>query len=147
MPHEVLPAWQSFQPYHWVQRKCVEAECGCQSLADGQQSRVQDFMKEKYFGSSTLCLLTRPITRPIRDQNRCAEGTRDRQAGCYEHDTRFPQIFLDGRELPKDPNPTWWGNSVGKWDGDTLVVDTCGFKRVPGKAVSAVNMGARLKLA
>jgi hypothetical protein len=45
----------------------------------------------------------------------------------YEHDNRFRQIFLDGHELPKDPNPTWWGYSVGKWDGDTLVVDTSGF--------------------
>jgi len=39
----------------------------------------------------------------------------------------YRQIFTDGRELPKDPNPTWSGYSVGKWDGDTLVVDTTGF--------------------
>jgi len=45
----------------------------------------------------------------------------------YEHDTTFRQIFIDGRQLPKDPNPTWSGYSVGKWDGDTLVVDTTGF--------------------
>jgi hypothetical protein len=36
-------------------------------------------------------------------------------------------IFTDGRELPKDPNPTWLGYSVGRWDGDTLVVDSIGF--------------------
>jgi hypothetical protein len=36
-------------------------------------------------------------------------------------------IFTDGRELPKDPNPTWMGYSVGHWEGDTLVVDTGGF--------------------
>ena len=36
-------------------------------------------------------------------------------------------IHLDGRELPKDPNPTWLGYSVGKWDGDTLVVTSIGF--------------------
>jgi hypothetical protein len=45
----------------------------------------------------------------------------------YEYQTTYRQIFMDGRELPKDPNPTWWGYSVGKWDGDTLVVDTTGF--------------------
>ena len=45
----------------------------------------------------------------------------------YEHDTTFRQIFIDGRELPKDPNPTWTGYSVGKWNGDTLVADTAGF--------------------
>src|SRR5579863_6719855 len=37
------------------------------------------------------------------------------------------QIFLDGRGHPSDPNPTWLGHSVGRWDGDTLVVDTIGF--------------------
>ena len=36
-------------------------------------------------------------------------------------------IFTDGRKLPVDPNPTWMGYSVGRWDGDTLVVDTAGF--------------------
>ncbi|MSV35905.1 MAG: hypothetical protein EXQ47_09950 [Bryobacterales bacterium] len=36
-------------------------------------------------------------------------------------------IFLDGRELPKDPSPTWLGYSVGRWEGDTLVVTTTGF--------------------
>jgi hypothetical protein len=36
-------------------------------------------------------------------------------------------VFTDGRDLPKDPNPTYMGYSVGKWDGDTLVVTTAGF--------------------
>jgi hypothetical protein len=37
------------------------------------------------------------------------------------------QIFLDGRSHPPDPEPTWGGHSIGKWDGDTLVIDTVGF--------------------
>ena len=45
----------------------------------------------------------------------------------YEAFTQWRQIFTDGREIPKDPNPTWFGYSVGKWEGDTLVVDTIGF--------------------
>jgi len=36
-------------------------------------------------------------------------------------------IFTDGRDLPKDPNPTWLGYSVGRWEGDTLVITTSGF--------------------
>ena len=39
----------------------------------------------------------------------------------------FRQIFLDGRGHPADPNPTWLGHSIGKWEGDTLVVDTVGY--------------------
>jgi hypothetical protein len=37
------------------------------------------------------------------------------------------QIFLDGREVAADAPPTWLGYSTGRWDGDTLVVDTKGF--------------------
>ena len=36
-------------------------------------------------------------------------------------------VFMDGRPLPKDPNPTWLGYSVGRWDRDTLVIDSAGF--------------------
>jgi hypothetical protein len=36
-------------------------------------------------------------------------------------------VFMDGRDLPKDPNPTWLGYSIGRWEGDTLIVTTAGF--------------------
>ena len=39
----------------------------------------------------------------------------------------FHQIYLDGRPHPRDPNPAWYGHSIGRWDGDTLVVDRVGF--------------------
>ncbi len=42
-------------------------------------------------------------------------------------DLTYRQIFLDGRPLPQDPNPTWMGYSVGHWDGDTLVIESAGF--------------------
>jgi len=46
----------------------------------------------------------------------------------YEGGTgRYRQIYMDGRNLPKDPNPTWLGYSVGHWEGDTLVVESAGF--------------------
>jgi hypothetical protein len=39
----------------------------------------------------------------------------------------YRQIFLDGRGHPDDPDPTWYGHSIAKWEGDTLVVDSIGF--------------------
>lgn len=42
-------------------------------------------------------------------------------------DLTYRQAFLDGRPLPKDPNPAWMGYSVGHWDGDTLVVESAGY--------------------
>lgn len=45
-----------------------------------------------------------------------------------ELDSSYRQIFTDNRPLPVDPNPSWNGYSTGKWDGDTLVVQTAGFR-------------------
>jgi hypothetical protein len=48
-------------------------------------------------------------------------------AVLYEVDNTHRQIYTDGRTLPVDPQPTWGGYSVGRWDGDTLIVDAAGF--------------------
>jgi len=45
----------------------------------------------------------------------------------YEENTTFRQVFLDGRQPVKDAEPRWLGYSTGRWEGDTLVVDTVGF--------------------
>ncbi len=45
----------------------------------------------------------------------------------HEIDGLNRQIYTDGRKLPVDPSPSFLGYSVGKWEGDTLVVDTIGF--------------------
>jgi len=52
----------------------------------------------------------------------------DRMIILTERNMQYRQIFMDGRRLPEDPNPIWNGYSTAKWDGDTLVVDTIGFK-------------------
>jgi len=44
-----------------------------------------------------------------------------------ERNASYRQIFTDGRPLPEDPNPSWNGYSTGRWEGDTLVVETIGF--------------------
>ncbi len=40
-------------------------------------------------------------------------------------------IYTDGRKLPEDPDPSFYGTSVGRWEGDSLVVETVGFQQVP----------------
>jgi hypothetical protein len=46
----------------------------------------------------------------------------------YEVNAMYRQIFTDGRPLPDDPTPGWMGYSTAGWEGDTLVVQTTGFR-------------------
>jgi hypothetical protein len=45
----------------------------------------------------------------------------------FESYHSYRQIFTDGRPLPENPDPGWFGYSAGKWEGDTLVVETVGI--------------------
>jgi hypothetical protein len=45
----------------------------------------------------------------------------------HERNMEYRQIFTDGRALPEDPRPAWYGYSSGRWENDTLVVETIGF--------------------
>src|SRR5579862_3086978 len=46
----------------------------------------------------------------------------------YEVNAMYRQVFIDGRPQPKDPSPSWTGYSTAHWEGDTLVVQTEGFR-------------------
>jgi hypothetical protein len=46
----------------------------------------------------------------------------------HEFNAAYREVYMDGRPLPKDPNPTWNGYSVGHWEGDTLVIETNGIR-------------------
>jgi hypothetical protein len=49
----------------------------------------------------------------------------------YEADHTYRQVWTDGREHPKDFSNNWTGHSIGKWEGDTLVIDTIGLNGEP----------------
>jgi len=53
--------------------------------------------------------------------------TRNRLVILYEYMHTFRVVPIDGRSHSADPNPSFFGESIGKWDGDTLVVDVVGF--------------------
>ena len=46
----------------------------------------------------------------------------------HEFNAAYREVYLDGRPLPDDPNPTWNGYSTGHWEGDTLVIETNGIR-------------------
>jgi hypothetical protein len=45
----------------------------------------------------------------------------------FEYEHTYREIWMDGRALPKDPDPSYFGYSVGRWEGDTLIVESAGF--------------------
>ena len=106
-------------------------------LAEGTEAPMMPWATELYeqrletFGYNrpmTVCLphgvpdgLTSPYGFKIVQ-------TQNLTVHLYEEFTKFRQIHTDGRELPVDPNPQYFGYSVGRWDDDTFVVTTAGFK-------------------
>jgi len=89
-----------------------------------RQKRVQYFRKDSPL---TRCL---PVSIPFlnfRGLSRMVQ-TPGLMVILYESpNSPNRTIFMDGRPLPVDPNPTWLGYSVGRWEGDTLVITTNGF--------------------
>lgn len=59
----------------------------------------------------------------------------------FEYHREWRVIWMDGRSHPKDPDPSYMGDSIGKWEGDTLVVDTVGFN---GKEFLDQNVDHRM---
>ncbi len=75
------------------------------------------------------CLPLNPVQLHSHPQPRKIVQTPGLILIIYEANNGLRQIFTDGRSLPEDdPQPWWYGYSVGKWDGDTLVVETIGFR-------------------
>jgi len=86
--------------------------------------------------SSGLDTLTRCLPASIPLATLLSEVTKIVQTPgltlvMHELDNATRQIYTDGRPLPTDPNPSWLGYSIGRWERDTLVVETIGFN---GKA-------------
>jgi hypothetical protein len=74
------------------------------------------------------CLPLHPVQLHSHPQPRKIIQTPGEVLIMYEANEGLRQIFTDGRGLPADAEPWWYGYSVGKWDGDTLVVESTGFR-------------------
>jgi hypothetical protein len=75
-----------------------------------------------------LCLPMGLMQFHTHGQPRKIVQTKDVIVILYEANGGVRQIFLDGRPLPVDAQPWWYGYSTGKWEGDTLVVETTGLR-------------------
>jgi hypothetical protein len=90
--------------------------------------RMQRNRERRLPGAAARCL---PLGLPIMDVFSYSPLKMIQTPGVlvvlYEMDNAHRQIYTDGRKLPVDPQLTWGGYSVGRWEGDTLVVDAAGF--------------------
>jgi hypothetical protein len=92
--------------------------------AELHRQRMENNSKD-YPGAYCLPANASPITRafPYRFVQ-----TPTRMVVLHESDTPgVRQIFLDGRTHPPDWSPTWGGHSIGRWERDTLVIDSTGY--------------------
>ncbi len=94
--------------------------------AELRKQRLTDNSKDH---PDAHCLPLNPVQLHSHPQPRKIVQTPGLILIIYEANNGLRQIFMDGRPLPTDdPQPWWYGYSAGKWDGDTLVVETIGFR-------------------
>jgi len=106
----MLPGGLPFQP--WA------AELRKQRLAENSKDHPD-----------AHCLPLHPVQLHSHPQPRKMIQTPEMILIIYEANNGLRQIFMDGRTLPNnDAEPWWFGYSTGHWDGDTLVVETSGFR-------------------
>ena len=87
------------------------------------QQRTRNFNRDSM---DTLCLPNGPAsaTTPYHDSKIIQTPA---LMVILSDDLTYRQIFMDGRELERDPNPSWLGYSVAHWEANTLVVESAGF--------------------
>ncbi len=95
----------------------------------GLKLRTERFNRHSIDHPDAHCLPINPIHIWGHPQPRKLVQTPNELVFIAEANSVVRQIFTDGRTLPKveDVQPWWFAYSVGKWEGDTLVVDTIGF--------------------
>jgi hypothetical protein len=89
---------------------------------DVMRERAQDFFKSR---PDFQCRPSGPEAESLEREQRILQTPG--MIAVLSPNQTYRQIFLDGRSLEKDPAPMWMGYSIGRWDGDTLVVESNGF--------------------
>ena len=89
---------------------------------DEQRKREEDFFKSR---PAFQCRPSGPEAESFEKPRRILQTPA--MLAVLMPDMTYRQIHLDGRTLEKNPFPIWQGYSVGRWEGDTLVVESNGF--------------------
>ena len=89
---------------------------------------------QRYDNPDALCMPQGPLQYHLDPQPRQIYNVPGRTLIIYESNYGRRTIYTDGRPLPKqgEPTPNWHGYSIGRWDGDTFVVESNNFRGVQG---------------
>jgi hypothetical protein len=101
----------------WVVDKLPFTPAGAAKHASKKAPNAVEACTVHYFGQ----IITGPLPVEILQSDK-------RVTLLYENDHEVRRIFMDGRGHPKDLYATVMGHSIGRWDGDTLVIDTTGLR-------------------
>jgi hypothetical protein len=109
---------------------CASGETGCSHKSSGKVGLTplgQQVMSKPLLHYTAFCfpwgyMRSWQTANPVE-----IIQTPQRLAILFEENTVFKVVPTDGRKHPEDLEPTWDGNSVGRYEGDTLVIDTIGF--------------------
>ena len=114
-----------------VTGRCVADTPGCKSTGTGELPftalGLTAFQKENKFDYGAYCLPSGYVRLWGTPYPLEFIQNSQRLGMLFEQNNVFHVVPTDGRDHPKNLDATWLGNSVGKWDGDTLVIDTIGF--------------------
>jgi hypothetical protein len=119
---ELLPLAAQFLEIDWGMKQPLPYQPWARAL---KEARVQTHGKDN---PDAHCLPIGVVQLHTHPYPRRIIQTPGMVVILYEKDGVFRQIYTDGRPLPQDPVPWFYGYSSGKWVGDTLVVETVGLK-------------------
>jgi hypothetical protein len=127
-----LPDWSGVWELDWQRTGLAVARGGMPKLTPEYAARFQKYQEEQKSGKheQTNTANCEPPGMPqIMTQPYPVEFlfTPGKVTVAIEAYSQMRRIFVDGRKHAEDPDPTYQGDSIGHWDGDTLVVDTIGL--------------------
>jgi len=118
LPYSFSPeAPPPMQP--WAAKRCELVGCGTGTLG-----RANDDLMDPYITSCAPFGIPRMMNHVSPFE---ILQTKNRVIMLFESGNSIRQIWMDGRGHPADWDPTWLGHSIGRWEGETLVVDTVGM--------------------
>jgi hypothetical protein len=110
--------------------ECGSGKTGCSHKGAGNVGLTplaKEIMSEPAFDYTSFCLPW-GYTRAWQTEYPVEIiQTPERLAILFESNTVFKVVPTDGRPLPRNPDPTWFGHSVGRYEGDALIIDSVGF--------------------